>query len=132
MNSRLVIGLLLTITAAVAFVLLSACEAGEEEPDVDRFSDPSIRGLVATRDDGEGQIVGTMLIEGKLAPDTSFDRAFVRVDSDTEFYRREGAATVAASWADVAVGQTVEAWFEGPVAESYPVQAYAARVRILD
>jgi hypothetical protein len=33
--------------------------------------------------------------------------------------------------ADLGPGQMVSVWFDGPVAESYPVQATAADLRIL-
>lgn len=56
------------------------------------------------------------------------DRAWVRVTPDTVVWLLKGGR---GSGADLGAGQMVSVWFDGPVAESYPVQAKAGVVRIL-
>ena len=51
-----------------------------------------------------------------------------RVDEATEVLRRRGDGYEAAPLADVGVGDRVEVWVDGPVAESSPAQAHAALV----
>jgi hypothetical protein len=51
-----------------------------------------------------------------------------RVDEDTVVLRRTGDDYQAATIDDVRVGDRVEVWVDGPVAESFPVQAHAAVV----
>ena len=55
-------------------------------------------------------------------------KAMLRVQESTRVLHRDGSA---ASYTALAVGQTISAWFDGPVAESYPVQA-AASVIVLE
>lgn len=112
--------------ALIAVLTLSALIAGcAGGPPA---QDPSIRGTITSAQLTGGGI-GTILIEGPLAEDTSFDRASVTIASDTEIFSADNDKVEPARLAE---GQRVEAWFTGPVAESYPVQATAAAVRILD
>ena len=86
-----------------------------------------IRGkLTALHADRGG--TGTVLIEGIKEPDTSNDKASVRVTARTRLVNSVGEKV---SFAELRVGQRVEASFTGPVAESYPVQAVAGEIRIL-
>jgi hypothetical protein len=55
------------------------------------------------------------------------DRAAVRVHAGT---RLRFASGQAATPADLQVGRNVRAWFDGPVMESYPVQASAGAIVI--
>lgn len=91
---------------------------------------PSIRGEVTSAEldtDAEGD-TGTILIEGEIEDDTVYDKASARITQDTQVFAQDGTLAAAG---DIAVGQRVEVWFTGPVAESYPVQATASDVRIL-
>lgn len=92
-----------------------------------------IRGVVTSiqRAGAGGDRIGTVLIEGIREPDTTQDKASVTVTSSTRIWRREGSGRRAATFDDIAVGSRVEARFEGPVRESYPVQATAGEVTIL-
>ena len=121
------------VIAVFGIVLLVAACGDDTEAGVDDDpSDPDIRGAITTKTDATdgGDVLGHLLIEGEIEPDTGFDKASTRVDGDTEIYRLVDGELEEASWDDLAEGQTVEAWFEGPVAESYPVQAYAGRIVI--
>ena len=75
--------------------------------------------------------LGTVLIEGKVEKDTSIDKAAARVTGETSIFRMEDGKKVAGKFSDLKVGQTVEASFTGPVAESYPVQGAASEIVIL-
>ena len=114
-----------TLRAIVMLALLVSITGCASTPPT---QDPSIRGTI-TKAELTGGGIGTILIEGPLSGDTSFDRASVTVASDTEVFSADGSEVEAARLAE---GQRVEAWFTGPVAESYPVQATAAAVKILD
>jgi hypothetical protein len=71
------------------------------------------------------------LIEGPIADGTRFDKASVRITSETRIWVQQGAERRPASVEDLADGRQVEARFTGPVAESYPVQATASEIVIL-
>ncbi|MCH7617033.1 MAG: DUF3221 domain-containing protein [Chloroflexi bacterium] len=72
-----------------------------------------------------------MRIEGAIAQDTTYDKAVVRVEGDTLLFQESGSALMEVTFADLTVGQTVAAWFTGPVAESYPVQVKASQIVIV-
>lgn len=131
MNTR---RLFVTFTFVGAlFMLFAAAACGDDsEGDDTDFTEPDIRGSVTTKTGGAGDTLGALLIEGDIEPDTAYDKASVRADGDTDIFRMAGGEPVEATWVDLAEGQTVEAWFEGPVAESYPVQAYAGRILLLE
>ncbi len=119
----------LALTTALALALLGACTSdGDAAP---APSDPDIRGVITSITDGSGEVIGGVRIEGAIDEDTSYDKAVVRVESDTRIYRQAGNAMVEVTFGDLTVGQTVEAWFTGPVAESYPVQVKASQIVIL-
>jgi len=121
--------LLLALGAALAIALLAGCtNDGDAAP---ATIGPDIRGAITSISDGSGDVIGSVRIEGVIEEATSYDKAVVRVESDTRIYRQVGNAMMEATFADLAVGQTVVAWFTGPVAESYPVQVKAAQIVIV-
>jgi len=92
-----------------------------------------VRGRVADvskREGSDGEILATVRVEGRRDADTRVDAATVRITGDTQIaFKSTGrAATVD----DVRMGALVEVRFAGPVAESYPVQATAGEIAILD
>lgn len=92
-------------------------------------TDPSIRGTITSvtpASDG-----GSLLVEAPDTPEFEYDRASVRVTGSTVLLRLgEGDMTERIGFGDLAAGQTVDVWFEGPVAESYPVQASAGTLLV--
>ncbi len=65
-----------------------------------------------------------ILVEGEKTSRTEYDKAYIKIDSKTRITIKDADAT-----ADMlAKGMRVAAVFEGPVAESYPVQAYASEI----
>lgn len=83
----------------------------------------------------EGQasgLLGSVLIEGSVEADTQFDKAAVTITGQTRIVQQQGQDRRPASFESLAVGQRVQARFTGPAAESYPVQATAAEIVILE
>lgn len=107
----------------LAAITLAACvESGPPtEP-------PSIRGTIVSVETA-GDDGASLLVEGQLESDTQYDRAYVRVDSATRIYDAQGRAIATG---ELSTGVRVEVWFTGAVAESYPVQATAGAVKLLE
>jgi hypothetical protein len=99
------------------------------QPIVDDSDTIGIRGVVKDIVQGKDDI--TMLVEGKLEHDTSFDKASVTVNMKSTVVRGNTTITVLFTFSEIKAGDTVEVTFNGPVAESYPVQGVAATVRIV-
>ncbi len=138
----------LQVSAASVLLILALCSFScggspkNGEPDSgngagDLREGPDIRGrvteiMVTTPSGAEGPVpmVGKMLVEGEKEPDTNYDRAWVTVTPDTRIYRGPDGERV--YFTAVRRGALVEVVFTGPVMESYPVQATASEVRILE
>lgn len=99
------------------------------QPIVDESSTIDIRGVVKDIVHGKDGI--TMLVEGKLEQDTSVDKASVTVNMSSTVLRDKTPITGLFAFSEIKKGDTVEVTFNGPVAESYPVQGVAAIVRIV-
>jgi len=99
------------------------------QPVVDDSDKIGIRGVVTDIVQGKDGI--TMLVEGKLEQDTSFDKASVTVNMNSTVLRDSIPVTGLFAFSEIKKGDTVEVTFHGPVAESYPVQGVAATVRIV-
>lgn len=121
-----------TTLIMVSLVLaLMACAAGTNAGSAD------IRGTITSIDpvNPEGRasdVVGSVLIEGSIEADTQVDKASVTITRATRILRQEGEGRRAVTFEALEVGQRVQARFTGPVAESYPVQATAAEIVILE
>lgn len=120
----------LFIVVAAACLAAAGCAAGA--PSVPT-SEPDIRGVV-TAVSGGGESVSLRVVwtdDAAVGSQAGYDAAQVTVNDDTEVLARAADGSVsAAEAADIAVGTVVEAWFEGAVAESYPVQASAGTLVI--
>jgi Protein of unknown function (DUF3221) len=81
---------------------------------------------------GRGRALAHVLIEGVKEPDTQVDKAVVAVTAETELFINRGGERKLAEFAALKEGQRVEARFTGPVRESYPVQATAAEITIIE
>ncbi len=70
----------------------------------------------------------SMLVEGGKQPEGAVsDKAQVKVVGSTEVFDSDGSLTDAD---ELAAGDQVTVWFEGAVAESYPVQGTASAVQL--
>jgi hypothetical protein len=82
---------------------------------------------------GRGEIVGSMLVQASTVEPVGHlgDRAALTVATDTVVgLCGPGDERVYGELSDLEVGQTVAVWVDGPVAESYPVQARAAAIAL--
>ncbi len=82
---------------------------------------PSICGVITALSPDE------LLVEEDPQAESGSAKAMMRVQKSTRVLHRDGST---AHYSALAVGQTVSAWFEGPVAESYPVQTAAGVIVI--
>jgi predicted small lipoprotein YifL len=124
--------------SALVVIALAGCGSASPGPGPD---DPgtgpsspdepaSISGVIVMLTPGAGG--GTLLIESDAPAPGQYDAASVRVSEETVLLAREADGTYALIGFDrLAVGLSVEAWFVGPVAESYPVQATAGTLVVL-
>jgi len=118
--------------AALAGTVLLTSACGDSDADEPPDRNPDIRGTITELTLGEGDTLGTILVEGEIEPDTQYDKASVRVDKDTEIIMaRFFVEPTSAPFSELSKGDLVEVWFEGPVAESYPVQTKAGRIEII-
>ncbi len=82
-----------------------------------------------------GRTIGSILVEGAIEDDTTFDKARIRVTDKTRIFQKERGERHAVTFDSLKIGKAlakVEVQFTpGPVAESYPVQATAAEIVIL-
>ena len=82
-----------------------------------------------------GRTIGSILVEGAIEDDTTFDKARIRVTDKTRIFQQERGERHAVTFDSLKIGKAlakVEVQFTiGPVAESYPVQATAAEIVIL-
>jgi hypothetical protein len=90
-----------------------------------------IRGTITNIQQTDGR-VNSVRIEGTLEADTAYDKAVITITDQTRILKQEGQEHVPAAAEELKVGQRVEARFIGPVAESYPVQATANKIVILE
>ena len=104
-------------------ILLFGCNTTAKEPE----RKIGIRGTVSEiSTDGD---YGSILVEGKLYEDTDYDKASIRITKDTLI--KKDALSKLFIFKDIQVGDFVEVIFDGPVAESYPVQGKAGVVKIV-
>ena len=99
----------------------SSRPGGRQVPDGVISEAPSIQGTVTRKSSDR------ILVEEEPLDSSGSAKASVRLTSATRVLRRSGEAS---GVDDLRVGQKVSAWFDGPVMESYPVQAIAGAVRI--
>jgi Protein of unknown function (DUF3221) len=117
------------LAALLAVVLVAPAFAQKEEK-------ISIRGMPASvspadDDSKKAGILGTILMEGRKDKDTEYDKAMVKVTKATKIYQQVGRDLKPASFDDLKPGVKLEIQFQGPVNESFPVQATAGKIVIV-
>lgn len=123
MRTRQLTPVLAVTLLAVLALFPSGCAA--RVPD----TDPSIRGRIVSVLPADE--LGSIAVEADAPPAFEYDRASVRITGDTTLLRETGNGdTEPIGFADLAQGDEVDVWFEGAVAESYPVQATAGLVLV--
>jgi hypothetical protein len=126
----------MTLAAIAAAMVMAACGGAPGEPEQPGALNAALPAEAASiigtvtqleRSGGEARI----LVEQVPTRSAGYPVAWVRVTSRTRVLARTGdGPTGRGSLADLAQGGRVQAWFTGPVAESYPVQAVAGTVLI--
>ncbi|HEX3150530.1 MAG TPA: DUF3221 domain-containing protein [Gemmataceae bacterium] len=117
------------LAALLAVVLIVPAFAQKEEK-------ISIRGMPASvspadEDGKKAGILGTILMEGRKDKDTEYDKAMVKVTKATKIFQQVGRELKPASFDDLKPGVKLEIQFQGPVNESFPVQATAGKIVIV-
>lgn len=126
----------LTVLAALAMliaVLAGACGgaaggSASPSPTAPPAVPADITGTIHDLSRNEATGLPLLLVVDDGAIPGAPDRAWVTVTPDTVVWLLKGGR---GSAADLGAGQMVSVWFDGPVAESYPVQARAGVIRIL-
>jgi beta-N-acetylhexosaminidase len=88
----------------------------------------AIRGNITKLRVDTNHKTGELFVEGKVESDTIYDKATIRIDKNTRITRNGDVVAMI----DLKEGMEVDAVFTGPVAESYPVQAQASIIQILN
>jgi hypothetical protein len=113
-----------------SFLLLTLACTGEQSrsnagsravPDVMTSEAPSIRGTITRK------VQDRLRVEEEPLDSSGSPKASVRITAATRVVRSSGES---AGRDDLRQGQRVSVWFDGPVQQSYPVQATAGAVRI--
>ncbi len=130
MATMLMLGVACGVGATVGDVSIPTREAPATATD----SPPDIRGTITnvqpSADQSQG-IAGSMLVEGPIEGGTKFDKASITITGDTRLFEQVGDERRPVTVDAFRAGQRVEAWFTGPVMESYPVQAGALEIVIV-
>lgn len=111
--------------ALVALLILAGCSPAPPKEAA------SISGSITTVTPGYGTL-GSVLVEGPTGASAAYDKASVNITASTTLLRKIADGYEGVSFADLDVGMRVDVWFTGPVAESYPVQATADAVVVVD
>lgn len=120
--------------AMAACLAASACSSAPGDPDggsltaVVPTDAASIIGDIAQVERTGGRL--RILVEQIPTRSAGYPIAWIAVNRDTNVVQRAGGSLSRGSSAELVVGMRVQAWFTGPVAESYPVQATAGTVLI--
>ncbi len=89
---------------------------------------PGITGTVTSVVAGDDR-PASILVEGPTQPAGAVaDKAQVTIAPSTQVFGPDGSQTAAST---IVPGASVKVWFEGAVAESYPVQGTARAVQVL-
>ncbi|WP_242926995.1 DUF3221 domain-containing protein [Pontibacter vulgaris] len=118
------------IPVLFSLFILGGC--GAEEPDKLPDTTPDIRGSITTFKKAAAKkdnSITMVLVEAADTDSTKFRKANLRIDNTTLIQNQKGDNM---RLGQLQQGQQIEAWLEGPVMESDPVQAHAAALRILD
>jgi len=115
---------LAALALGAACLLLAGCAATlPSDP-------PSVIGTVTSVVGGDGR-PASFSVEGTQAPGTISDKALVNIPPTTLFFGADGKAASLDSINAIGKGTSVRVWFQGAVAESYPVQGSAKAVQLL-
>jgi hypothetical protein len=117
------------ILALTSMALLVGC-AGPQTGGTVKLPDnkPNETGVITKLEKQDGIRI---LVEGeRKLPSSEPSLFWVRVDDRSQVATWEKGGVHPAMASDLRVGLKVDVWFEGPIMESYPAQAYAGFILI--
>lgn len=136
MNNLKFSALLILLVISLTF-FTGCCPNQLTPPNLDAQVD--IRGTILNINPAQvnSNILGTIYVEGLLYEDTFYDKASIKITSSTLIYQVDNQLSsndqfVQIPFSELQTGMMVEVTFTGPVLESYPVQATAKKVLVLD
>jgi len=136
MNNLKFSALLILLVISLTF-FTCCCPNQLTPPNLDAQVD--IRGTILNINPAQvnSNILGTIYVEGPLNEDTFYDKASIKITSSTLIYQVDNQLSsndqfVQIPFSELQTGMMVEVTFTGPVLESYPVQATAKKVLVLD
>lgn len=112
----------------LAVFILTACQT--EDTQTLPTTQPDMKGNIASlkRTNGKkSSAVAIVLVEAVEGIETNYPKASLRIDGNTYIEGIDGAIL---RLENLREGQLVEAWFEGQVMESFPIQAHASAIRV--
>jgi len=128
---RKIILSLLFVLSAVLVIACSADGANDEpndSPDDDStFVEYGVAGTIEEIESGENQEGIRIHVVGNENNGATYDNAWVTVSEDTVVYANEET-----NYEVLKTGDYVNVFFTGDVAESYPVQATARQINIIE
>lgn len=120
---RYALALVLLAALVGASTVLLGCESAPPAEPV------GIRGTITAKEPGDGRPAAITVEGPQQQPEgAASDKARVTITPQTRFYDEAGKPN---DPAQLKVGVNVDVWFEGAVAESYPVQGSAKAVQII-
>jgi beta-N-acetylhexosaminidase len=121
--------LLLALTVAAAGWLSLAVAGDNAKADIRG----SVTKITPANDDAKKRgLMGVVMVEGTKEKDTAYDKASIKITDKTTLKKVVGKERKDAKFEDLKQGCKVAATFTGPVLQSYPVQATAKEVIILE
>jgi uncharacterized protein (DUF2141 family) len=117
---KVTLGVILLILATL---MLSACSNNRMQPDLTGKIN-SIQQVL------QGETPGRILVDSP--GDKTSDKYVLTVTTETLIQRQVGKAPESASFGNLQAGQLISVWLTGPVRESYPAQADAKRIVIVE
>ncbi|MEG0772709.1 DUF3221 domain-containing protein [Clostridium sp.] len=116
--------LLLIMCTFVSLALITGCDSDITAEKI------GIRGQITKIALDDSGNIRSILVEGKVESDTQHDKASIGISENTKIYKDDIKKPLAIN--DLKEGLKVEVIFEGPVRESYPVQADAKYIRVIE
>ena len=115
--------ILYTVLLLAAASVLSACSSSQAQPDL-------IGKINGVQQVPQGEKPGRLLVDspGNQTP----DKYVISVTTETSIQRQVGQTLQSASFSDLHAGQEIKIWLSGPVRESYPAQADAKKIVIVE
>jgi len=127
---KIITGLIILGSAALMLMMLPACASTNSvdtaPAPVVPHEAPGIHGVITSVDSTAGRQM--ILVEENPNDSAGSQKAAVRLTGQTQVYRRSGSSLEEIDRSGLTMGTSVSVWFEGPVAESYPVQGSASVV----